>query len=83
MEAGASEPSLSQFPQKLFDLTGDLSELTGCDEQFRQPAGRGVEFAQGGGGPDSRDRQKPVDLPRDMLVRDIHLDMLKVKVQNF
>ena len=43
----------------------------------------GDEFAHGGGGPDSRERQKPVVHSRDMVVRDLHLDTLKVKARNF
>lgn len=43
----------------------------------------GDEFAYGGGGPDSRERQKPVVNARDIFVRDIHLDTLKVNALNF
>lgn len=50
--------------------------------EFRLPAGRGDEFAHGSGGPDSRDRPKPV-VPRDMFTPDLHIDTLKVKSRNF
>jgi error-prone DNA polymerase len=68
--------------QQLFDLSGDLSALADRDTEFKLPAGRGDEFAHGGG-PDPRDRPKPVVQPRDMFVRDLHIDTLKVKSRNF
>ncbi|HCJ74076.1 MAG TPA: error-prone DNA polymerase, partial [Agrobacterium sp.] len=68
--------------QQLFDLSGDLVGLADRDTEFRLPAGRGDEFAHGGGGPDSRDRPKPV-VPRDMFTPDLHIDTLKVKSRNF
>ncbi len=68
--------------QQLFDLTSDLSGLADRDTSFRLPTGRGDEFAHGGG-PDSREREKPVVNARDMFVRDLHLDTIKVKSRNF
>ncbi|KAJ32568.1 DNA polymerase-like protein [Agrobacterium tumefaciens] len=68
--------------QQLFDLSGDLVGLADRDEEFKLPAGRGDEFA-GGGGPDLRDRPKSPISPRDMFVRDLHIDSLKVKSRNF
>lgn len=68
--------------RQLFDLTGDLSGLADRDAEFKMPAGRGDEFAHGGG-PDPRDKPKPVVTPRDMFVRDLHIDTLKVKARNF
>ncbi len=56
--------------QQLFDLTSDLSGLADRDTGFRLPTGRGDEFAHGGG-PDSRERPKPVVSARDMFVRDV------------
>lgn len=70
------------FAQQLFDLSVDLSSLSERDTEFRLPAGRGDDFAHGGG-PDPRDRQAPAVQPRDMFVRDLHLDTLKVKARNF
>jgi error-prone DNA polymerase len=66
---------------QLFDLSGDLG-LADRDEAFRLPAGRGDEFAHGGG-PDPRDTPKPVIAPRDMFVPDLHIDTLKIKARNF
>ena len=68
--------------QQLFDLSADLVGLADRDVDFKLPTGRGDEFAHGGG-PDSRDRPKPVVTPRDMYVRDLHIDTLKVKSRNF
>ncbi|MCF1495100.1 DNA polymerase III subunit alpha [Agrobacterium vitis] len=68
--------------QQLFDLSGDLSALADRDAEFKLPAGRGDEFAHGGG-PDPRDKPKPIARPRDMFIRDIHIDTLKVKARNF
>lgn len=53
--------------QQLFDLSGDLVGLADRDTEFKLPSGRGDEFAHGGGGPDSRDRPRPV-VPRDMFI---------------
>lgn len=68
--------------QQLFDLTSDLSGLADRDTEFKLPAGRGDEFAHGGG-PDPRDKPKPVLQPRNMFVPDLHIDTLKVKARNF
>ncbi|MBY3544725.1 error-prone DNA polymerase, partial [Rhizobium laguerreae] len=68
--------------QQLFDLSGDLTGLADRDEEFKLPAGRGDEFARAGG-PDPRDKPKPVVAARDMFVPDLHIDTLKVKSRNF
>jgi hypothetical protein len=73
-----TETALTQ----LFDLSGDLSGLADRDVDFKLPTGRGDEFAHGGG-PDPRDRPKSVPEPRDIFVRDLQIDMLKVKARNF
>jgi error-prone DNA polymerase len=70
--------------QMLFDLSGDLADLADRDSEFKLPAGRGDEFAHGSSGsPDSRDRPKAVPQARDIFVRDLHIDTLKVKGRNF
>ncbi|RDJ10124.1 error-prone DNA polymerase [Rhizobium phaseoli] len=70
--------------QMLFDLSGDLADLADRDSEFKLPAGRGDEFAHGSpGSPDSRDRPKAVPQARDIFVRDLHIDTLKVKGRNF
>lgn len=70
--------------QMLFDLSGDLSGLADRDSEFKLPAGRGDDFAHGSpGSPDSRDRPKTVPQARDIFVRDLHIDTLRVKSRNF
>jgi error-prone DNA polymerase len=70
--------------QQLFDLTGDLSGLADRDTGFRLPTGRGDEFAHSSpGGGDSRDKPKPTVQPRDIFIKDLHIDTLKVKARNF
>ncbi|NHT77641.1 DNA polymerase III subunit alpha [Rhizobiaceae bacterium CRRU44] len=70
--------------QQLFDLSGDLSALADMDAAFKVTSGRGDEFAHGSvGGGDARDRPKKVPQPRDIFVRDLHIDTLKVKARNF
>jgi error-prone DNA polymerase len=69
---------------QLFDLSADLSGLADMDVVFKAPSGRGDEFAHGSvGGGDSRDRPRPVPEARDIFVRDLHIDTLKVKSRNF
>jgi error-prone DNA polymerase len=68
--------------QQLFDLSGELAELTDRDLDFKLPTGRGDEFAHGSpGSPDSRDAAAAK--PRDIFVPDLHIDTLKVKARNF
>ncbi|MDX0847223.1 DNA polymerase III subunit alpha [Sinorhizobium medicae] len=70
--------------QQLLDLSGDLSALADRDIDFKLPSGRGDEFAHGSaGGGDSRDRPKPMPEAREIYVRDLHIDTLKVKARNF
>jgi error-prone DNA polymerase len=77
-----TSPEVVHLAQQLFDLSGDLVCLADPDEEFKRPAGRGDEFARGGG-PDPRDMPKPVIAPRDMFTPNLHIDMLKVKARNF
>jgi len=70
--------------RQLDDLSGDLAALADRDTEFRNPSGRGDEFAHGShGGGDARDRPKPIPEARDIYVRDLHIDTLKVKARNF
>lgn len=69
--------------QQLFDLSSDLSGLADRDMEFKLTTGRGDEFAHGSvGGGDTRDRAPP-PAPRDIFVRDLHIDTLKIKARNF
>jgi error-prone DNA polymerase len=68
--------------QQLFDLTGHLLGLADRDAEFKLPAGRGDEFAHGSpGSPDSRDWPAPPKA-RDIRVRDLHIDTLKLRSRN-
>ncbi|MBB4954570.1 DNA polymerase III alpha subunit [Agrobacterium vitis] len=70
--------------RQLDDLSGDLSALADRDTEFKNPSGRGDEFAHGShGGGDARARPKPIPEARDIYVRDLHIDTLKVKARNF
>ena len=66
---------------KLIDLSHELAGIGETEEEFLLPHGRGDEFHHGGGGTDSRDRQ-PRKV-RDIYVRDLHIDPLKLKPRNF
>lgn len=69
--------------QQLFDLSSDLSGLADRGMEFKLTTGRGDEFAHGSvGGGDTRDRAPP-PAPRDIFVRDLHIDTLKIKARNF
>jgi error-prone DNA polymerase len=68
--------------QQLFDLPGDLSGLADRDTGFRLPAGRVGEFAHGGG-PDPRDKPKPVMKAKGMFDPDFRIETLKVRSRNF
>lgn len=61
-----------------------LSELADRDFDFKLPTDRGDEFAHGGaGGGGARDRPKTIPEAREIYVRDLHIDTLKVKARNF
>ncbi|TPP05868.1 error-prone DNA polymerase [Rhizobium glycinendophyticum] len=69
--------------QQLFDLSSDLSGLADRDTEFKLTTGRGDEFAHGSaGGGDTRERAPP-PAPRDIFIRDLHIDRLKIKARNF
>ncbi|NTE35211.1 error-prone DNA polymerase [Agrobacterium tumefaciens] len=70
--------------RQLEDLSGDLSALADRDTEFKNPSGRGDEFAHGSpGGGDARDRPKSIPEAREIYVRDLHIDTLRVKARNF
>lgn len=70
--------------QQLLDLSGDLSGLAERDIDFKLRTGSGDEFAHGSsGGGDSCDRSKQVPQARDIFVKDLHIDTLKVNARNF
>jgi error-prone DNA polymerase len=60
-----------------------LSALDDRNEACKLPPGRGDDFAHGSpGSPDSRDRARAVK-PRDIFIRDLHIDTLKLKSRNY
>ncbi|NTE84749.1 DNA polymerase III subunit alpha [Agrobacterium tumefaciens] len=68
--------------QQLFDLSADLAGLADRDQEFKLPAGRGDEFARGGG-PDPRESARSVPQAKDMYDPDLTIETLKVKARNF
>ena len=60
--------------RQLEDLSGDISALADRDTEFKNPSGRGDEFAHGSpGGGDARDRPPPTK------VRDIFIPLCRVR----
>ena len=68
---------------RLHDLSGELAGLGERDAPFPLPHGHGDEFHHGSAPPDPRDRPPPPVKPRDIYVRDLHIDTLKVKARDF
>lgn len=66
--------------EEIKDLTRDLRQVSGLNDDFPLVAGRGDE-ARHPGGADSR--QAAMQKPRDIYVPDLHIDILKLKVRNF
>jgi error-prone DNA polymerase len=58
-----------------------LRAISGKDEAFTLPAGRGDQ-ARHPGGPDPRERQAVIK-PRDIYISDLHIDTLRVKARDF
>jgi len=70
--------------EHLIDRTGLPNGLGGRDEAFTLPAGRGDEARHGGGaGLDRREPNAPPIMPRDIFIRDLHINTLNVKAWNF
>lgn len=64
------------------DLSRELAGVGERDIAFPLPHGRGDEFHHGSPAPDPRDRSKGLRT-RDMYIRDLHLDTIKVKTRDF
>lgn len=68
--------------RQLDDLSDDLSSLSDRGVEFRNPSGRGDEFAHGSpGGGDARDRPSP-NKARDIFIRDLHIETLKAQSES-
>ena len=68
---------------RLHDLSGELAGLGEREGVFPLPHGRGDEFHHGSAGSDPRDRPVRMVKPRDIYIRDLHIDTLKVKARDF
>lgn len=66
----------------LTDLSAALAGIADRTTTFPLPHGRGDEFRHGSPTPDPRDTPKGLRV-RDMYVRDLHLDSIKVKTRDF
>ncbi|MFC0200816.1 error-prone DNA polymerase [Paracoccus rhizosphaerae] len=65
---------------RITDLSADLASV-GQQGAFPLPHGRGDEFHRGAPPPDPRSPAGPK--PRDMYIRDLHLDSISVKTRDF
>ena len=63
---------------RITDLSQELGSVGQRGESFPLPHSRGDEVHHGPPGPDPRSRQTPGPRPRDMYVRDLHLDTIRV-----
>ena len=69
---------------RITDLSVELAAVGQRDEAFPLPHGRGDEARTGGtAGPDRRTLPPKLPPPRDMYVRDLHIDSIKVKTRDF
>jgi error-prone DNA polymerase len=64
----------------LTDLSAELGSVGDRNERFPFPHGRGDEFHHGSPTPDPRGLPPK---PRDIYIRDLHIDSIKVKARNF
>ena len=69
---------------RIIDLSAELASVGQRDEPFPLPYGRGDEARTGGtAGPDRRTLPPRLPPSRDMYVRDLHIDNIKVKTRDF
>ncbi len=68
---------------RLSDLSPELASIGERDAAFPLPHGRGDEAHHGGTGPDPRDLPPKGLRTRDIYVRDLHIDTLKVRPRDF
>ena len=69
--------------QRLTDLSSELASVGERDESFPLPHGRGDQVRHGGSGPDSRELPPKGLRTRDIYIRDLHIDTIKVKTRDF
>lgn len=68
--------------QRLTNLSAELASVGERDGEFPLPHGRGDEVHHGST-PDPRGPQSKGLRPRDIYIRDLHLDTIKVKTRDF
>jgi len=68
---------------RITDLSGELASVGQRGESFPLPHSRSDEVHHGSPGPDTRGRQAAGPRPRDMYVRDPHLDTIRMKARDF
>jgi len=68
---------------RITDLSAELASIGQRDGAFPLPHGRGDEFHHGSPTPDPRSQPPKVSRPRDMYVRDLHIDAIKVRTRDF
>jgi error-prone DNA polymerase len=69
--------------QRIIDLSPELASVGEREADFRLPHGRGDQVRNGGSGPDPREQPPKPARTRDIYVRDLHIDTIKVKSRNF
>lgn len=69
--------------QRLTDLSGELASVGECDAAFPLRHGRGDEFSRGSPTPDPRGLAPAGLRTRDIYIRDLHIDSIKVKTRDF
>jgi error-prone DNA polymerase len=68
---------------QLTDLSGELASVGEREASFPLPHGRGDNFHHGGPTPDPRDAAAKAVRTRDIYIRDLHLDTIRVKTRDF
>jgi len=69
--------------QRLTDLSAELASVGDRDAAFPLPHGRGDEFHHGSPTPDPRGLAPKGLRTRDIYVRNLHIDSIKVKTRDF
>jgi len=68
---------------RLYDLSDALASVGDRDGSFPLPHGRGDEFHHGSPGHDPRDQPPRGVKPRDIYIRDLSLEAIRVKTRDF
>ena len=68
---------------RIGDLSSELASVGQRDAAFPLPNGRGDEARNGGSGSDRRTLPAKAPCPRDIHMRDLHIDSINVKTRDF